>query len=101
MCALAPGGRISPGFFQWFKMTDAGSLKRRLKQWSRGDRPLVMGVVNVTPDSCSAGGRFHGPARAVEHALKLARDGADILGGGGGATRPGSRGVDEHGVPGG
>ncbi|HLS04704.1 MAG TPA: dihydropteroate synthase [Wenzhouxiangella sp.] len=76
-------------------MTDAGSLKRRLKQWSRGDRPLVMGVVNVTPDSFSDGGRFHDPERAVEHALKLARDGADILDVGGESTRPGSRGVDE------
>src|SRR5690625_6351154 len=95
MCALAPGGRISPGFFQWFKMTNAGSLKRRLKQWNRGDRPLVMGVVNVTPDSFSDGGRFHDPEKAIEHALKLPAHVADIVDVGGESTRPGSRGVDE------
>ena len=42
------------------------------------DRPLVMGVVNVTPDSFSDGGRYLDPLLAVEHGLRLAADGADI-----------------------
>ncbi len=56
--------------------------------------PLVMGVVNVTPDSFSDGGRFLSPERAVAHALALVDEGADMLDVGGESTRPGSRGVD-------
>jgi dihydropteroate synthase len=52
-------------------------------------RPLVMGIVNVTPDSFSDGGRFFGPSAAVEHGLRLAADGADILDVGGESSRPG------------
>lgn len=51
-------------------------------------RPLLMGIVNVTPDSFSDGGRFFDPARAVEHALQLVAAGADILDIGGESTRP-------------
>jgi len=51
----------------------------------------VMGVVNVTPDSFSDGGRWFDPDAAVEHAARLAADGADILDLGGESTRPGSR----------
>ena len=54
------------------------------------DRPRIMGVVNVTPDSFSDGGRFRGPEEAVEHGLALARAGADLLDVGGESTRPGS-----------
>jgi dihydropteroate synthase len=53
-------------------------------------RPLVMGIVNVTPDSFSDGGQFFDPARAIEHGLKLAADGAEILDIGGESTRPGA-----------
>lgn len=49
-----------------------------------------MGVVNVTPDSFSDGGRFSDPDRAVEHALQLLNDGADIIDVGGESTRPGA-----------
>jgi dihydropteroate synthase len=55
--------------------------------------PLVMGVVNVTPDSFSDGGRFLRPERAVDHALALVQGGADLLDVGGESTRPGSSGV--------
>jgi len=54
-----------------------------------GERTLIMGVVNVTPDSFSDGGQFLDPARAIEHALKLLEEGADILDVGGESTRPG------------
>ena len=62
----------------------------------RFPRPaLVMGIVNVTPDSFSDGGRFLDPARAVEHALKLVADGAEMLDIGGESTRPGAEPVPE------
>ncbi len=54
-----------------------------------GKRTLLMGVVNVTPDSFSDGGKFFSAASAIEHALQLLEDGADILDLGGESTRPG------------
>jgi dihydropteroate synthase len=53
-------------------------------------RPLVMGIVNATPDSFSDGGQFFEPAAAIEHGLRLTREGADILDIGGESTRPGA-----------
>jgi dihydropteroate synthase len=53
-------------------------------------QPLVMGIVNVTPDSFSDGGRYFSTAQAIEHGLKLRADGARILDIGGESTRPGS-----------
>ncbi|MFC9834083.1 dihydropteroate synthase [Rhodococcus sp. NPDC127530] len=53
--------------------------------------PLVCGIVNVTPDSFSDGGRYLDTAAAVEHALSLVAEGADLLDVGGESTRPGSR----------
>ena len=58
-------------------------------------RPLVMGVVNVTPDSFSDGGRYRRWDKAVSHALQLAREGADVLDVGGESTRPGAEPVSE------
>ena len=58
-------------------------------------QPLVMGIVNVTPDSFSDGGRFFGAEAAVAHGRKLIADGADILDVGGESTRPGSESVTE------
>lgn len=52
--------------------------------------PLVMGVVNVTPDSFSDGGRYLDPAAAIAHGLALVADGADIVDVGGESTRPGA-----------
>lgn len=52
-------------------------------------RPLLMGIVNVTPDSFSDGGLFLDPERAVAHARRLVADGADMLDVGGESTRPG------------
>jgi dihydropteroate synthase len=53
-------------------------------------RPRVMGVVNVTPDSFSDGGRYLDPAQAIAHARQLVADGADIVDVGGESTRPGA-----------
>lgn len=59
-----------------------------------GPKPLLMGIVNVTPDSFSDGGRWLQVDAAVEHALNLVKDGADILDIGGESTRPGSDPVE-------
>jgi dihydropteroate synthase len=61
----------------------------------RFPRPSVMGVVNVTPDSFSDGGRFLDSQRAIDHALAMVAAGAGILDVGGESTRPGARAVSE------
>jgi dihydropteroate synthase len=68
--------------FQWQLAT------RRLEL---GPRTLVMGVVNVTPDSFSDGGEFLEKSKATEHALRLLEEGADIIDIGGESTRPGKK----------
>ena len=54
------------------------------------DAPRIMGIVNVTPDSFSDGGRFLHTRAAIEHGLRLAEEGADVLDVGGESTRPGA-----------
>ncbi|MFO7278283.1 MAG: dihydropteroate synthase [Pseudomonadota bacterium] len=56
-------------------------------------RPVVMGILNVTPDSFSDGGRFFDPGVALEHALRMREEGAAIIDVGGESTRPGSEPV--------
>ncbi len=58
-----------------------------------GPRPLVMGIVNITPDSFSDGGKWFNPLIAIAHAMKLVEQGADILDIGGESTRPGAEPV--------
>ena len=70
----------------------------RTRSLELGARTLVMGVVNVTPDSFSDGGRYLEREAAVEHGLQLLDEGADILDIGGESTRPGAK-VAETGVP--
>ena len=65
------------------------------RSWEFPRPTLVMGVVNVTPDSFSDGGKFQSTNQAVEHALRLAEEGADILDIGGESTHPGATPVDE------
>ena len=69
----------------------------RGRLWKIGDRifdlsrqGLIMGVLNVTPDSFSDGGEFFAAEKAIEHGLKMAADGADIVDVGGESTRPGA-----------
>ena len=65
-------------------------------QWHCGSkildltRPLVMGIVNVTPDSFSDGGEHASAAQAIEHARRLLQEGADLVDIGGESTRPGA-----------
>jgi dihydropteroate synthase len=63
----------------------------RSRSLELGTRTLIMGVVNVTPDSFSDGGDFLDPQHAITHALQLLDEGADILDIGGESTRPGTR----------
>ena len=65
----------------------------RDKVLSTADRTLIMGIVNVTPDSFSDGGRFLGPDRAIAHGLRLFEDGADLVDVGGESSRPGAEEV--------
>lgn len=71
--------------------------RRRPFQWrlpnytlQLGQRTLLMGIVNITPDSFSDGGKYYAPSRAIDHALQLAQDGADIIDLGAESTRPGA-----------
>jgi dihydropteroate synthase len=59
-------------------------------------RPRIMGILNITPDSFSDGGRFASRDAALEHALSMIRDGADLIDIGGESTRPGSLPVPDH-----
>ncbi len=60
------------------------------------DRPVMMGILNVTPDSFYDGGKFFNPDQAVEQARRLIQDGADILDLGAESTRPGAKLVSEE-----
>ena len=66
------------------------SVEGAHRPFTLGDRPRVMGVVNVTPDSFSDGGRFLDPAAAATQALRLAEEGASLVDLGGESTRPGA-----------
>jgi dihydropteroate synthase len=65
-------------------------LRLRSRTLVLGERTLVMGVLNITPDSFSDGGKFLDSETAVAHGLQLEKDGADILDVGGESTRPGA-----------
>jgi dihydropteroate synthase len=70
----------------------------RSRELELGTRTLVMGILNVTPDSFSDGGKFLARDHAVAHALKMLEDGADVIDIGGESTRPGTP-VVESGIP--
>lgn len=65
-------------------------VEERLAELWQRRRPAVMGIVNVTPDSFFDGGRLPTPAAAVEYALRLRDEGADVVDVGGASTRPGA-----------
>ncbi|MDY6796912.1 MAG: dihydropteroate synthase [Actinomycetota bacterium] len=72
------------------KSGDGRVLSLGGRDYDLDERTLIMGIVNVTPDSFSDGGRFFDTGRAVEQALRMVEEGADILDVGGESTRPGS-----------
>jgi dihydropteroate synthase len=69
--------------------------KAREREIQLGDRTLIVGILNVTPDSFSDGGHFADPDRAYAHALEMEEQGADIIDIGGESTRPGSTRLGE------
>jgi dihydropteroate synthase len=68
-------------------------LKLPSRTWVLGKRTLIMGVLNVTPDSFSDGSKFYNEEHAIEHALRMERAGADLIDIGAESTRPGSEGI--------
>ena len=72
----------------------AWKLKTRTLEWQ--ERPLVMGILNVTPDSFSDGGRYLDPEQALDRALEMEAEGADIIDLGGESTRPGATPVSDE-----
>ena len=68
----------------------------RFNQWIREENPatLIMGILNVTPDSFSDGGMYYDVTQAIEFALQMAEEGADIIDVGGESTRPGAKTVE-------
>ena len=70
------------------------SQKKKIKGLKLSHKPLLMGVLNLTPDSFSDGGKFNKKNFGEIHAKKLFRDGCNILDIGGEATNPGSKEVD-------
>src|SRR5437588_394965 len=95
---------IRSGSFQSLLLSDSFLLLlSMIRQWQLarrslpyGERTLVLGVLNVTPDSFSDGGQFFSPERAVAHAEQMASEGADLIDIGGESTRPGSEFVSEE-----
>lgn len=75
-------------------MRRAFTWKLRSSSLELGRRTLIMGVLNVTPDSFSDGERFLEPAAAIDHALSMLDEGADLLDLGGESTRPGSKAIE-------
>ncbi|NUT01270.1 MAG: dihydropteroate synthase [Sphingomonas sp.] len=78
---------------QWSRLTGARQPLQLGDRTIRLDQPQVMGILNVTPDSFSDGGRFADPAIAVEAGVRMAGEGAAILDVGGESTRPGAQQV--------
>ena len=80
----------------------AGPQSLPVWKWGHGrvldfaKAPFVMGILNVTPDSFSDGGKFYDPQRAVQRALQMEREGADIIDIGGESTRPGAEPVAQE-----
>lgn len=89
--AAPPAAEDSP-FAAW--PGRAGSWRLRTRTLTFGRRPLLVGILNVTPDSFSDGGAFLDARRAVDHGLSLVEQGADVLDVGGESTRPYASPVD-------
>jgi dihydropteroate synthase len=90
-CLMAMAGEIAETLKDFHKRQFTLRLGTHI--WELGERTRIMGILNVTPDSFSDGGLYSEPQTAVERALKMAEDGADIIDVGGESSRPGSEPV--------
>src|SRR5215813_3875625 len=84
----------------WGKVL-VSSISMHTSIWSIGngaslslEKPRILGILNVTPDSFSDGGRFHSPDDALRHAAQLVHEGADVIDVGGESTRPGAEPIN-------
>ena len=84
-----------PSRYPWHPQR-ATQWRLKTRTLDLGVRPLVMGIVNVTPDSFSDGGKFFATDQAIAHAHQLIEAGVDILDVGGESTRPYAAVVDAH-----
>lgn len=75
---------------------DSSLLQTSRREIKIGERTLIMGIINVTPDSFSDGGRFTTPQMAVEEGVRMVEDGADLIDIGGESSRPGSDPITEE-----
>lgn len=75
---------------------DSFVLKTSRSEIALGERTLIMGILNVTPDSFSDGNRYFDQKKAIERGLQMADEGADIIDIGGESTRPGSSPISAH-----
>jgi len=91
---MASSAELEAGAGDWRALLERLSAPRPALAGLPLDRPRIAGIVNVTPDSFSDGGRFAAPEAAIAHALRLDAEGADILDIGGESTRPGAAPVD-------
>src|SRR5256884_6733289 len=89
-----PQGRAPHlAFFRFLRMNFRKKFNLRLRSGKLvlGERTLVMGVLNITPDSFFDGGKFYAEEQAMEHAVEMERAGADLIDVGAESTRPGSQ----------
>jgi len=80
-------------------ISDLKNIKLKKKNFANLNflnTPNIMGVLNLTPDSFSDGGKFNSKKRGIDHALKMFKSGANIIDIGGESTRPGSKSVDKN-----
>ncbi len=89
------GIRFTPMIYKNIKR-DTQVLKCRDKELELGNRTLIMGILNVTPDSFSDGGEHNSVEEAVKHAQKMLEEGADIIDIGGESTRPGHTQISDE-----
>jgi dihydropteroate synthase len=97
--ALARLARTWPALEVLLARLDRAPLRLRFADgsaWDLSDRPRLMAILNVTPDSFSDGGLHETPAAALAHAERCLAEGADLLDVGGESTRPGAAPVDEE-----
>jgi dihydropteroate synthase len=96
-CRLGPDDRLGPVWEALSRyMAPQVPPWRLARQELRLERPLVMGILNVTPDSFSDGGRYEGREEAVARGHQMVAEGADLIDVGGESTRPYSRPVDQE-----
>ncbi len=96
----AGGPAAESGALIWELLENAGRRHRRVLQLGHyrlplGERTLIMGILNVTPDSFTDGGEYNSLPAAVARAHQMVQEGADIIDIGGESTRPGYRGISE------